>query len=69
MVFNKQESFPVTTNSNSSTYYQNSYVQQSPNHNIGHYTNSNSNYDRSQSNDFNKRSASLKAKVPYTGEG
>lgn len=70
MVFNKQETYPaVTTSANNSTYYQNSYSQQSPEHNIGHYTNSNSSYDRSQSNDYNKRSASLKAKTSYAGEG
>lgn len=70
MVFNKQETYPVvTTSANNSTYYQNSYSQQSPEHNIGHYTNSNSNYDRNQTNDFNKRSASLKTKTSYTGEG
>jgi hypothetical protein len=69
VVFSKQESYPVTTSSNNSTFYQNSYGQQSPNHNIGHYTNSNNSFDRNQSNDFNKRSAPLKNKVPYTGEG
>ncbi|XP_008189911.1 uncharacterized protein DDB_G0283357 isoform X2 [Acyrthosiphon pisum] len=68
VVFNKQESYPVTTSSNNSTYYQTNYGQQSLERNIGHYTNSNGN-PRSHSNDFNKRSTSMKPKASYTGEG
>lgn len=68
VVFNKQEQYPDKT-TNSSSLYQNNY-QQSPEHNIGHYNNSSNNsYDRNQANDFNKRSASSKPKVPYLGEG
>lgn len=70
MVFNKQESYPVTTSSNRSTYNQKNYGQQLPDHNIGHYTtNSNSSNPRNHSNDYNKRSTSTKSKGPYTGEG
>lgn len=71
MVFNKQESYPVvTTSSNTSTFYHNNYGQQSHEQNMGHYTNSNSNYDRNHHNDFNKRStASMKPRSSYTGEG
>jgi len=69
VVFNKQEPYPATTSSNNSTFYQNNY-QQSSEHNIGNYNNSNSNYDRNhQTNDFNKRSVSSKSKVSYSGEG
>lgn len=68
VVFNKQEPYPITSSSNNSTFYQNNY-QQSPEHNIGHYNNSKSNYDRSQSNDFSKRSVSSKPKVVYSVEG
>jgi hypothetical protein len=69
VVFNKQESYPVTTSSNNSTYYQTNYGQQLLEHNIGHYTNSNSSNPRSHSNDYNKRSTSMKPKASYTGEG
>ncbi|CAI6352730.1 unnamed protein product [Macrosiphum euphorbiae] len=68
VVFNKQESYPVTTSSNNSTY-QTNYGQQSLERNIGHYTNSNGNNPRSNSNDINKRSTSMKPKTSYTGEG
>ncbi|XP_060844673.1 CAR1 transcription factor-like isoform X2 [Rhopalosiphum padi] len=69
VVFNKQESYPVTTSSNNSTYYQTNYGQQLLEHNIGHYTNSNGSNPRSHSNDYNKRSTSMKPKASYTGEG
>ncbi|XP_015367030.1 PREDICTED: putative uncharacterized protein DDB_G0282133 isoform X2 [Diuraphis noxia] len=69
VVSNKQESYPVTTSSNNSTYYQTNYGQQSLERNIGHYTNSNGSNPRSHSNDFNKRSASMKSKASYSGEG
>lgn len=69
MVFNKQELYPVTISSNNSTYYQTNYGQQSLERNIEHYTNSNSSNPRSHSNDFNKRSNSMKPKASYTGEG
>ncbi|XP_025198140.1 caprin-2-like [Melanaphis sacchari] len=69
VVFNKQESYPVTTSSNNSTYYQTNYGQQSLERNIGHYTNSNGSNPRSHSNDYNKRSTSMKPKASYSGEG
>lgn len=69
MVFNKQESYPVTTSSNNSTYYQTNYGQQSLERNIGHYSNSNGSNPRSHSNDYNKRSTSMKPKASYAGEG
>ncbi|XP_022180557.1 putative uncharacterized protein DDB_G0282133 isoform X2 [Myzus persicae] len=69
VVFNKQESYPVTTSSNNSTYYQTNYGQQTLERNIGHYTNSNGSNPRSHSNDFNKRSTSMKSKSSYSGEG
>ncbi|KAL5238588.1 hypothetical protein ACI65C_005998 [Semiaphis heraclei] len=69
VVFNKQELYPVTTSSNNSTYYQTNYGQQSLERNIGHYTNSNGSNPRSHSNDFNKRSVSMKSKASYSGEG
>lgn len=69
VVFNKQESYPVTTSSNNSTYYQTNYGQQSLERNIGHYSNSNGNNPRSHSNDYNKRSTSMKPKASYAGEG
>jgi len=69
VVFNKQESYPVTTSSNNSTYYQTNYGQQSLERNIGHYTNSNGSNPRSHSNDYNKRSTSMKPKASYAGEG
>jgi len=68
VVFNKQESYPVTSSSNNSTY-QTNYGQQSLERNIGHYTNSNGSNPRSHSNDFNKRSTSIKPKASYTVEG
>lgn len=58
MIFNKQES---------NTSFQSNFGQQLPEQNIGHYTNTNSSYDQSQSSDFNKRSASFNPKVTYTG--
>lgn len=64
VVFNKQE--PVTTNSNNTAFYQ-SYGQQLPENNVRRYTNSNNNYNRDQSNDYHKRSASMKPK--FLGEG
>lgn len=69
VVYNKQESYPASTSSNNSTFYQNSYGQQSPDQNIGHYTNNINGFNRNQSNDFNKRSAHLKSKGQNTGEG
>lgn len=54
-------------NSNNAPYFQNNFGQQLPEHNIGHYTNSNSSYGQSQSSDFNKKSASFNPKVVYTG--
>lgn len=59
LVFNKQDSYPVINNN--STLYQNNFDKQSSKNSTEYYANPNINYDRSQSNKFNKKS--------NTGEG
>jgi len=54
LIFNKQDSYPVINNN--ATLYQNNFCKQSLKNSTEYYANSNINYDRSQSNKFNKKS-------------
>ncbi|VVC28840.1 Hypothetical protein CINCED_3A022999 [Cinara cedri] len=68
VVFNKQDPYPMAT-SNNPTFYQSNYRQPTQQNNIGNYTNSNSTYyDKNQSTDLNKRSATAKSKTTYASE-
>lgn len=54
LIFNKQNSYPVINNN--STLYQNNFGKELSKNSTEYYANSNINYDRSQSNKFNKKS-------------